>query len=211
MKSLYSLILNDEVIKRIDAVADASGTNRSNLINRILAEYVSYTTSEMRIQGILSQISDYLSKTEMVLLGEINGTNSLQMKTSLDYKYHPTVRYCVDLFRQSKESIGQFKVLFRINSQELLYNITRFFDLYISIEQKYIKQKVTYTLSPGKFIREFIIHNSDATSYNDIARAISDYMKNFDSILKKFLSGKYVSVSQMENDYKIYLSKSILI
>ena len=43
-KTLYSLVLNDEVVREVDALAHRMGTNRSNLINQILAEYVNYTT-----------------------------------------------------------------------------------------------------------------------------------------------------------------------
>ena len=38
-KSLYSLMLSDEVVREIDVAAHRLGTNRSALINRILAEY----------------------------------------------------------------------------------------------------------------------------------------------------------------------------
>ena len=210
MKNLYSLILSDEVIKRIDTVAQASGTNRSNLINQILADYVSYTTPEKRIQDILMKINEYLSNTEAIISNEMNGC-SLSLKTALDYKYRPTVKYCVELYRNNSESIGELKVLYRINSQELLYNITRFFEIIISVEEKLIGKKVYYEVSPGRFVRQFIIPDTLAYSYHETARAIGDYVKNFDAIMKKFLSGKYTSITHLENDYKIYLSKSILI
>ena len=43
-KTLYSLMLDDEVVREVDALAHQLGTNRSNLINQIIAEYVNYTT-----------------------------------------------------------------------------------------------------------------------------------------------------------------------
>ena len=48
-KTVYSLVLTDEVIEEIDRLAYTMGTSRSALIDRILAEKVSYTTPEMRI------------------------------------------------------------------------------------------------------------------------------------------------------------------
>ena len=39
-KTLYSLMLNEEVVREVDALAHRLGTSRSNLINQILAEYV---------------------------------------------------------------------------------------------------------------------------------------------------------------------------
>ena len=36
-KSMYSLMLADEVVKAVDELAAEHGTNRSNMINQILA------------------------------------------------------------------------------------------------------------------------------------------------------------------------------
>ena len=43
-KTLYSLMLNEEVVNEIDRLAHKYGTNRSNLINQILAEHVNLVT-----------------------------------------------------------------------------------------------------------------------------------------------------------------------
>ena len=51
-KSVYSVVLSDEVIEAVDEMAYRMKTSRSNLINQILAERVSYTTPEMRIREI---------------------------------------------------------------------------------------------------------------------------------------------------------------
>ena len=55
-KTLYSLVLNDDVVREVDIMAHKMGTNRSSLINRILAEYVNYVTPEQRIGEVLSAI-----------------------------------------------------------------------------------------------------------------------------------------------------------
>ena len=60
-KTLYSLVLNDEVVREVDALAHRMGTNRSNLINQILAEYVNYTTPEQRINEVLSAIEQLMA------------------------------------------------------------------------------------------------------------------------------------------------------
>ena len=38
-KSVYSLVLMDDVVEQIDRVAYEMNTSRSNMINQILAEY----------------------------------------------------------------------------------------------------------------------------------------------------------------------------
>lgn len=51
-KSVYSVVLMDDVVDAVDRLAYEAGTNRSNMINRILAEYVQLATPEQRMQDI---------------------------------------------------------------------------------------------------------------------------------------------------------------
>jgi metal-responsive CopG/Arc/MetJ family transcriptional regulator len=60
-KTLYSLMLDEEVVREVDALAHRLGTNRSNLINQILAEYVNYTTPERRINDIFTAMERLIS------------------------------------------------------------------------------------------------------------------------------------------------------
>lgn len=209
-KNLYSLILTDEVVRRIDNAANEMGTNRSNLINQILADYVSYTTPEMRIKHIFEHIFDLLAATSLQPCSE-RGEKSIAVKTSLDSKYRPTIRYNVELYKKNGEQIGELKVSYRTQSEELLYKIRSFFSEIMSIEKKFLTFDAAYTLSEGKFIRTFVIPYGTEYTQEEVARAISDYIKNFDCLLKKFLLEKYASRKELESDYRIYLSKSILI
>ena len=59
-KSLYSLLLSDDVVSEIDRQALRAGLSRSALVNRILAEYASIQTPEMRIDSIFRQMEDLL-------------------------------------------------------------------------------------------------------------------------------------------------------
>ena len=60
-KSVYSVVLMDDVVDAVDRLAYEAGTNRSNMINRILAEYVQLATPEQRMQDIFSSIMDAVS------------------------------------------------------------------------------------------------------------------------------------------------------
>ena len=55
-RSVYSLVLMDDVIRRIDELAYAMHTSRSNLINQILAEKLQMVTPEMRYQDIFQYL-----------------------------------------------------------------------------------------------------------------------------------------------------------
>ena len=48
-KSMYSLMLSEQVVEAIDRLALEQNTNRSRLINEILADYLSLVTPEKHI------------------------------------------------------------------------------------------------------------------------------------------------------------------
>ena len=60
-KTLYSLMLNEEVVREIDRMAHRMGTNRSALINQILADYTSVMTPERRIESIFHEIEQLVA------------------------------------------------------------------------------------------------------------------------------------------------------
>ena len=133
-KTLYSLMLNDEVVREVDALAHRMGTNRSNLINQILAEYVNYTTPERRINDVLSTIQQLMSPSRDFVPFFAPNTYSMSLKSSLEYKYRPTVKYEVELYRAGGDSIGELTVIFRTQSTALIQAMTSFFRLWKRIE-----------------------------------------------------------------------------
>ena len=52
-KSVYSLVLSDDVVAAVDRAAYGLDTSRSNLINQLLADYVSFITPEKRRKDCL--------------------------------------------------------------------------------------------------------------------------------------------------------------
>ena len=126
-KSLYSLMLMDEVVEEIDKLALRLGTNRSNLVNQILAEHVSVSTPEKQIDSIFRQMEELISRsTDLVPLVTPNQL-SMSVKSSLKYKYKPTVRYTVQLYRTPEDAVGELTVNFRSQSTGLLNSMARFF------------------------------------------------------------------------------------
>ena len=188
-KSLYSMILSDEVIKRIDSLAADNNTNRSNLINQILAEYVSYTTPEKRINKIFAIMNDLVSVGFNPLNEQADRLFSL--KTNLDYKYKPSVKYTVELYRTYNATIGELKVTYRSQSPELVQKLNDFFRLIIEIERRYLSGATQYTIDDTKFVRTFVVPNGNHYSENEIAVAINEYIKHFDYTMKSYLSNKF--------------------
>lgn len=192
-KTLYSLMLNDEVVREVDALAHRLGTNRSNLINQILAEYVNYTTPERRVNDILSAIEQLMSPSRELVPFFSPNTFSMSLKSSLEYKYRPTVKYEVELYRGFDAAIGELSVVFRTQSAALIQAMTEFFRLWKRIEDTHLRPvtgiKLDYALYDGKFLRSLAMPAADFTS-EELAGAISEYIKLFDKLMKGYLSGR---------------------
>lgn len=193
-KTLYSLMLNDEVVREVDAMAHSLGTNRSNLINQILAEYVNYETPERRINNVLSAVEQLMAPSRELVPFFAPNTLSLSLKSSLQYKYRPTVKYEVELFKSGGESIGELSVMFRTQSAALISAITDFFRLWKSIEDAHLRSAtgahIDYALYDGKFVRSIAVPDKDCTA-EQLAGALSEYIKLFDKLLKGYLTGRY--------------------
>lgn len=214
-KSLYSLILTDDVVKEIDSLAKERNTNRSNLINQILAEYVSFTTPEKRINDIFTYIDSLLNANTFNSFIEPY-ERTMSVKSSLEYKYRPTIKYEVELYKHERTVIGELKVIFRTQSADLLYRLHDFFELWTKMESIYLKDafrngEIRYSFENGKFTRTLAFPFDKTYTGEQTAKAISDYIEMFDDIVKGFVSGRYQSVTEIENRYLSYLNNSLII
>ncbi len=191
-KTLYSLMLNDDVVSAIDAAAHRLGTNRSNLINQILAEYVNYTTPEKRVNDVLSAIEQLMGSSRDLVPFFAPNTFSMSLKSSLEYKYRPTVKYVVELYRGGGEAIGELSVVFRTQSASLISAMTDFFRLWKRIEDAHLAplltSPVSYALYESKFVRTISVPDRDCSA-DELAQVISEYIKLFDRLMKNYLNG----------------------
>ena len=207
-KSLYSLMLMDEVVSEIDKLALRQGTNRSNLVNQILAEYVSVSTPEKQIDSIFRRMEELLDRSsELVPLVTPNQL-SMSVKSSLQYKYRPTIRYVVQLYRTPDKAIGELTVNFRSQSASLLNNMARFFVLRKELEDNYAAGyfepgAIRYELSSSKFVRTIAVPRGAKYTEEDLGKALSEYVTAFDKIMKRYLAGMLTD-RDLEMQYLAY-------
>ena len=125
MKNVYSIVLSSDIVEKIDRLAYENGTNRSNMINQILAEYVSYTTPEKRFREIFQHMQDMLEGGTFKMLEPSDTMFSL--RSALAYKYNPTVKYSVELYRGEAQELGELRVSLRTQNAGLLLYMTQFY------------------------------------------------------------------------------------
>ena len=103
---------------------------------------------------------------------------TMSIKSSLQYHYRPTIRYEVEMYRTPHQTIGQLKINFRTTSAELLVELTRFFKIWMQLENLYIKQFFTkgaieYVIENGRSLRTFAVPNDSDCTEEQIGNAIS--------------------------------------
>ena len=207
-KTLYSLMLSEDVVREIDNIAHRRGTNRSALVNQILAEYANLMTPERRISDIFRQIGEILGSDRELVPFVAPGASSMSMKSSLQYRYRPTVKYSVELYRERETAMGELSVVFRTQSEELLTAMDRFFRLWKQVEDEliasYLPMPAEYALYNGRFTRTISLSAGRDYSTGDVAAAISAYVRLFDRLMKGYLSGS-LSAEDVRNEYILWL------
>ena len=184
MKNVYSVVLSSDVVEKIDELAYKNGTNRSNMINQILAEYVSYTTPEKRFREIFRRMEDMFGEMHSFKLMEPSDT-MFSMRSALAYKYNPTVKYNVELYRGAGNEIGELRVSMRTQNAGLVLYMTQFYRLWMKIERSY-RGNVESSAVDGKYVRKLVLHPANAEASVDIGEAIAAYIDAFDRALKVF-------------------------
>ena len=204
-KNLYSLTLSDDVVREVDALAHRMGTNRSALVNQILAEYVSVPTPERRWNDIFAAIEELMTPTRELVPFFAPGSSTMSLKSSLSYKYRPTVKYEVDLSGAGAQTMGTLNVVFRTQSAALIAAMTDFFRLWVRIEDKCLApllgSSISCVLYDGRFVRPLAMPRGKALTADDVAGAISAYVQLFDRLLKGYLDGS-LSAGDVEMAYR---------
>lgn len=212
-KSVYSIVLADDVVAAVDDMAYSLGVSRSNLINQILAERVSMMTPEMRMRDIFTRIEQLMSGG--VLTVSQSGGSMMMLKSPLKYKYRPTVNYSVELSRSFEGSVGRLKISLRTQSRSLIAHITGFFKMWIGIESRYMSRIITggspWSGSEASFTREFFSPNAGALSDEQLAEAIGGYVNLLDQCLRLYFESEGRADALIEEKYKAYLAKGVVI
>ena len=200
-KTLYSLTLSDEVVREIDLLAHRRGMSRSWLINEILAEYVQVMTPQRWVSEVFRSVEELLAPSRELVPFFVPNASSMSMKSSLAYKYRPTVKYEVELRRTGNGGDGTLSVIFRTQSEELIQEMTQFFRLWKQFEDRRFARLGlpgrVYELYPGRFVRSIVLDGAQA----DTAEGIAGYVQCFDRLMKLWLAGQ-ASPEELEQAYE---------
>lgn len=209
-KSVYSFVLTDDVVAEIDRIAYENGTSRSNTVNQILAEYVSYDTPEKRIREVFSEVENLLTGSSRFQVMMQPSDSMFSLRSALAYKYNPTVRYSVELNRNLQPAIGELRVSVRSQSSALRLYMLQFFKLWSRIEQNLVGH-VECAMADDRYIRRLAVAEDRKLDNEALGQAIAEYIRLFDTALKLFfnhLDQPETAIARVESLYGDYLRKN---
>ncbi|MBR5869147.1 MAG: ribbon-helix-helix protein, CopG family [Clostridia bacterium] len=211
-KNLYSLLLDDEVVRALDLLAVRRGMSRSALANAALAEFCAVLTPEERINRIFKSLDAYMGQRPDIVPFLVENRPTMTLKSSLEYKYRPTIRYEVELYRTPDPSgdVGELSVVFRTQSAALVDAITRFFTLWCKLENAYLtpmgRGNITYTVAGGKLTRR--LRPAEGLEGEDISKLLGDYITLLDRLMKAYLMGE-ADAASIEPEYRAALRRGV--
>lgn len=173
-KSIYSITLLDDLVREIDKRAYLSGTTRSGLINKLLAESLGLSTPESHRRSFISEMARLMSGDETFLINE-TGSSLFAVKSSISFKYNPTVRYSVAIFPEAGEFFGELRVSLRTQNPLLLSELSRFFSIWQQLEDGIFSRRLSISDS-GKLTRRLLTPRGKP-SPDRLADAVSSYIR----------------------------------
>ncbi len=213
-KNVYSLVLMDEVVAAVDRMAYEQNTSRSALINQILAEYLSCPIPETRIRDIFSVMEEAFSGLGNFQVHLQPSDTMLSIRSALHYRYNPSIRYVLELFRDYETEFGELRVSLRTQNQPLVRTLTDFFLLWDQLENRWGTPPIPDRIEPGRYARRLRVPKSRSESAEETALAISGYIRTFDTALKEYFSAAdepEVAQEQLENIYRDYAANAAIL
>jgi predicted transcriptional regulator len=194
-RNVYSLVLSDDIVAAVDKLAYERATSRSNLINQILAEYLSFSTPEMRMKNIFDFVEQTIADIDCFQIQFQPSDAMISIRSALRYRYNPTIRYVLELYRQCEPTVGEVRVSMRTQSRPLIQILTNFFVFWDDMEHRVLPSfspncPVESRIDAGRYTRKFLQPPEQERQTDEkIAESIAEYVEFFDRCLKHYFAG----------------------
>lgn len=203
-KSVYSITLLDEVVRAVDRAAFERGTTRSGLINKILAEHLGLSTPETRQRDIFTELARLMSGDENFLVHSEGRDSLFAVKSSLRFKYNPTIRYSVAIYPDGGEYFGEVRAALRTQNARLISELDVFFAMWQRLEDAYFGERMS-EFGDGRFVRR--LRTPKTAEAETLGRSAARYIRHLnDGISAHFslypdVSASAAYVSKLYGDY----------
>lgn len=211
--SIYSLVIKDELIERVDYLTRNRNMSRSQIVNEIIAEYFEVITPEYKINQVMDLIAKEIKMSDFLqYLSEAKGS-SIQCRAGVRYKYNPKIRYMLELSGKEKDKLATLNIISRTQREDFFNYLVNFLKIIMLIESKYDSSFSRYSIKKGKFItdgKKFSIDfyydwTNEHLSIEDISNYLTDYIRMIHKAMNTYF--EYIDYdvnTQIEAINKVY-------
>ncbi|MBE7010825.1 MAG: hypothetical protein E7418_04965 [Ruminococcaceae bacterium] len=216
-KSVYSLVLTDAVVEAADRLSYIKGMSRSALIDELLARALSCMTPEMRLRDIFVTFEEQMRDDTVFRMQNRASDSMLSLFSAIQYKYKPTIRYSVELFKQPQGgAFGALRIQSRTHSAQLLCELEDFYRLFIATERRLSGNRgLKAAHEEGRLMRLLAFPpGKEDSSESELGEALVAYIKLFDRAMKQYfalLHDRAAAQEQIALLYATYLNTQPLI
>lgn len=209
-KTMYSLILTDDVIKRIDRMAYEQGISRSQMIDHLLAKEVGLSTPEQQTRTIVRRTADRMSERLPALQLHLRSDlGSMEVATYVKFKYNPSIKYSFDILDDHGSPIGILKISSRSTSSDLRNHLEAFLQLLSRIDQQYMRlfliPATSVDLEALRFQRTLGLPRlfQNTSDPEIIAERLSNYITLIDRTIQYYFDALWspTLAIEIENEY----------
>ena len=193
-KTVYSLVLDDNLIAELDRVAYKKGVSRSNMVNEIIAEYLELETPQRRSSDIFSHMQALVERSQSLRFLPQQSSGFATVCGAITFRYNPTVKFAVELYKNHKKHLGELKVSLRSTNAQVLREVNKFYWLFFSLEQKYVGD-VECEIEGEKYFRKLRLKNAESFDNRAVGEAIADYVNVFNRVLNLY----FANLDQADN------------
>jgi len=191
-RSMYSLILSDQVVEAIDREAYRQQCNRSRMIERILAEYVGVETKEAQVRDMMEEIARMLSAHDRIQVLPNREARSLVYQAPVRFKYNPTLRYRLEWQEAGGLHRAVLKIVSRTTSRLLADTLEAFFLNMNQWERAYapfVQGKNRLYRNEGKGTIQFVkTLYTGSLAYEEMSQLLSRYLTMLNEAIEGYFS-----------------------
>jgi metal-responsive CopG/Arc/MetJ family transcriptional regulator len=200
--SIYSLVIQDNLMNKVDDIALEKGMSRSQMVNEILAEYLGISTPEYKINKVMDFVcKEFLDRSSIRIMSNNKGS-SVKLLTNIKYKYNPQLHYMLELKGKNKNKLATLKIQSRTQSKVFLDHLVRFFLMFTEIERiheigfrKNVIDKSYFVVDGNRFLRDFYY---DWTNDSFSPERLSQFLINYISMINEAVNVYFENIGDTE-------------
>lgn len=215
-KQIYSLVLSEQVVEKVDREALIRGISRSQIINDLLCQSFGVWTPDLKMNRVMDLMTEAFRDLDNLQMVSATHGNTLQLRTSVSYKYKPKLKYVLEMSGKSQPLLANLRIYSRTTSEPFLQCLVMFFGFISDFEESIAPQiglrqvlSTGYAYEDNKFVKRF---ECDWTTTDVGAEAIAAYLISYiqflDETLKMYFDnyGNWAYIEQQTLTlYKKYL------